>query len=201
MSPLEAILILGLKPGRTYTASELEAALSEATRRELAAFRYPQGDLSRQDQSIEKLRLLTEAGRILRAQLKNGKLRIEAQKPAPGVSRSIASVSGLPQGIAATARRVAPSAATRGRSPSALTMLKTTLRALRDLSLVSWWLLTCPVRFLIEHKLVRSAVSFILVAILIWFSWKLLTGSIQALTSHVRAVCEAVNSFITQTFR
>ena len=205
MSPLEALMILSLKPGRAYSAAQFEEAVTQAEKTILPIFRHPGGDLERHEEARKKLSLVSEAGRVLRAEIKNGKLLVKPRKAAPSASRRVASgksaarrnvhSAALAAGPSAVATRAAPS------SPAAWTMFKTTLRALRDLLVVAWWLLTCPVRFLVERKLVRSAASLALTAVLIWLSLSFLTGGVQAITSQVRAICEVVNTFFTRTFR
>ncbi len=161
MSPLEALQILGLKPGRTYSARQLEETVTQTERRELAVFRHPGGDLERHEQARKSLSLVSEAGRVLRAEVKNGKLLVKGQRARSSASQRAASGKSVARRTvhSAAASAVArSSAATRAAPgfPGAAAMLKTALIALRDLLVVTWWLLTCPVRFLVERKLMRA---------------------------------------------
>ena len=80
-------------------------------------------------------------------------------------------------------------------------MFTTAVRALRDLLLVAWWVLTCPVRLLVQRRLVRAAVSFVLASVLLWFSLTVLTGGAHALIWQIQRACEALNRVTTRVVK
>ncbi len=205
MSPLDACMILGLQPGRTYSATQLKEAAAQEEARARAIFRFPAGDLARQEEARKKLLLVQKAAGVLMAEITGGKLCVQPRPTAPAAP--VRPASGTPAARAGGQSPVAPappapvSTAATVSPASAWTMLKRALRAFWDLVVVVWWLLTCPVRCLVERKLVRSALSLTLVALLVWLSWTLLTGGVPSLTAQVRAASDSVNTWIGRLIR
>jgi len=194
MSPIEALAVLGLKPGRRYTEQKLNAVVTAHKIQAQNAYRSA-ATVHQQEAAIQMMQQISEAASALRACVKHGVLyvpRMRAPAARTRVARQSRAVGSVPIPASTTATTA---------GFDAWSMLKTAFRAVRDLLIVAWWLLTRPVKLLIERKVVRSAASFVLVAILIWLCWTLLTGSIQALSSRVQALCEAVNGFLTKAIK
>ena len=200
MSPVEAIQILGLRVGKTYTSGQLEDALTRAQGAALSIMRYSGGDIQRQEQAGKRLSLIGEASKVLKGEVRNGKLVVRRQ---PAIPASAGAVSSRRPRIRQAARRAAPAPVTGGTAangPSAKAILQQGVSALWNLAVVVWWLVTFPIRALIRKRLVRSAVALLLVAILLWLSWTFLTGGIRALALNVQAVCEALNRLLRRQF-
>jgi hypothetical protein len=207
MSFAEAAAILGLDVGKIYSATHFEEAVTQAEVRAHAFLRYPpHGDLRQREQARQELPRIREAGTVLRPLVKNGKIRIPGRQPGPSASGPAASSRRVAQpslasGPIAPAALSSPARATAGSLPSVGKMLATAARALRDLLLVTWWVLTCWVKYLVQRKLVRAAVSFVLAGALLWFSLTVLTGGAHALIWQIQRVCEIFNRVTTHTIK
>jgi hypothetical protein len=177
MTPIEALEVVGLRPGKRYTATQLDQAVRQAESLALVRIRHARTSKD-QDQAMQELPVIKEAEKVLQGCLVGGVLCVKPQKAKAGVSRS--KVPG--HRTTATRRQVAPVATRPSGARSAKgfiqvqPMLLQAFKAARDLLFFSWWALTLPVRFLSQRRLVASAVSFLLVSGTLWCSWTFLSG-------------------------
>jgi hypothetical protein len=202
MSPLEALEVVGLEPGKPYAAAQVDQAVSKADILALNRFRHSH-DPKEQEQARQTLALVKEAERVLKGCTVGGVLNVKPLKSASGVSTR--KVPGRPQKVgapsAAATPQGRPSAAPR---PSATPvrvrvsqvwpMVLKALRATGDLLFFFWWALTIPVRLFVQRKLVAFAVSFLLVSGVLWCSWTFLTGGALGVSQTVESVSGWVNN-------
>jgi hypothetical protein len=181
MTPLEALGIVGLEPGKRYTAAHLKHAVEQEETRALRRFRHPGiGAAKGQEQAMQAFPLIAEAEKVLKGCMVGGILCVPSARTASTASTT--RVPGRPRATAARPK-AAPAAARRQSTPRAgmgthqvWPMFFKGFRAARDLLFFSWWALTLPVRLLAQRKLVSVALSFLLVSGTLWLSWAFLTG-------------------------
>ena len=201
MSPMEAIQIIGLQPGLSHSDRAVDQAVTQAEIQAQNAVRFS-ATPQEQDGHIQRLQKIQEAANILRSRFGGGCVCIQGAMPgrttapkvrAPRPSRPRTFPKRRPSlahqlhRLSAAGPRHLPSSATPRQVVGRLG------RIMRDGLFVLWYILTWPIRLVLQRKLWKAAFMALLVAGVLWLCILLVAVGIVGLAARVRAATQSIN--------
>ena len=212
MSPLEALQVLGLKPGKRYPAEKISKVAQQAVAVALIPFRFRTSP-QQQEEARKKLAEVKEAKKTLECCASGGVVYVKKQAVAPAVSPppAAAATPARPchRAVHSLAMRKTASSARGSLSkvlsvPGSVTrhqITKKLVSATGNTLYVLWFFLTWPVRLFVQRRLWAGATSTVLTAALIWLCYSFVTGGVLGITSRLRSASENFNQVLVRSLK